>query len=207
MEGRQMTESRSPLVTWRELLVFFLLAGPVLWLVGQVDATVFQFAESRARNEHDWTRMFRMMGFLPFWLIVAAAVWRLDQKPGRALLLVGSVVGAGVTGEILKLAIHRSRPQSPSGDQPFAVWHGFSLDTSGLATPSSHAIVAFGAAWMLCRLFPRGAVIWLGLAAGCGLVRVRAGAHSVSDVYLAAVVSFGVVLLLWRWQAQRRPAK
>jgi membrane-associated phospholipid phosphatase len=117
------------------------------------------------------------------------------------------VVGAGVTGEILKLAIHRSRPQPPHGDQPFAVWHGFSLDTSGLSTPSSHAIVAFGAAWMLCRLFPRGSAIWLGLAAGCGLVRVRAGGHSVSDVYLGAVVSFGVVLLLWRWQARRWPVK
>ena len=64
--------------------------------------------------------------------------------------------------------------------------------------PSTHAIVAFAAAAVLARLWPRARVIWYGLAAGCALTRVWTRAHFVSDCVVAAVVAYAIVALLWR---------
>ena len=50
---------------------------------------------------------------------------------------------------------------------------------------------------------PRARWIWLSLATGCAVTRVLQGAHFLSDVYLSAVVSFGVVAILWRWQGDK----
>ena len=61
--------------------------------------------------------------------------------------------------------------------------------------PSSHTLVAFGAAAALAALFPRTRWVWYALAAGCGVSRVLAQAHFLSDVTVAAVV--GVVLGTW----------
>src|SRR5690606_34907010 len=81
------------------------------------------------------------------------------------------------------------------------VFRSFTEDTfssSGLGMPSSHAIVAFGSAAMLSRLFPRAWPIWWALAWGCGLTRVLHGRHFVSDVVLAAIVGWLVAAILWR---------
>ncbi|NQU10976.1 phosphatase PAP2 family protein [bacterium] len=109
-------------------------------------------------------------------------------------------------GEVLKFAIGRLRPRLAGGEHLFRPGSEFEWNTSGLATPSSHAIIAFGAAWILGRLFPQARLIWLGLATGCAVTRVLQGSHFLSDVYLSAVVSRGVVTLLWRWQGEAPPA-
>jgi membrane-associated phospholipid phosphatase len=59
-------------------------------------------------------------------------------------------------------------------------------------------MVAFGAAWMLSYLFPRARWVWITLAAGCGLSRVLAQAHFVSDVVVAALAAFATTTWLWR---------
>ena len=66
--------------------------------------------------------------------------------------------------------------------------------------PSSHALVAFGAAAVLSRIYPRARIIWWGLAWGCGLSRVAAGAHFLSDVVAAAVIGWLAGWLVWRWR-------
>jgi membrane-associated phospholipid phosphatase len=71
------------------------------------------------------------------------------------------------------------------------------LSTSGLALPSSHALVAFAAAAMLARLYPRARWLWYALAAGCALTRVLARAHFLSDVTLAAIIGWAVAAVLW----------
>jgi membrane-associated phospholipid phosphatase len=59
-------------------------------------------------------------------------------------------------------------------------------------------MVAFGGAAMLARLYPRARWVGYTLAAGCGLSRVLHRAHFLSDVILAAGMSWLVVALIAR---------
>jgi membrane-associated phospholipid phosphatase len=158
--------------------------------------------------EEDWGRMLRVMGFLPFWLAAGIALvlhdWPL-RLPGsvrpavrRGLLLVGSAALSGGVGELLKLLFRRERPRAHDGEYFFRAFTDRPLHSGGLALPSSHAIIAFGAAAMLARLFPRASPVWYALAAGCGLTRVAAGAHFLSDIAVAFLAAWAVAALLWR---------
>jgi membrane-associated phospholipid phosphatase len=162
----------------------------------------------------DWGRMLRVMGFVPLWLAAAAALVLHDAplatlsrwaRWARGTLLVAAVAGAGIAGELLKLVLRRERPRAHEGAYVFRSFAERPFSSGGLAWPSSHAIVAFGAAAMLSRLFPRAWVVWWGLAWGCALTRVADRAHFVSDVVTAAVVAWLVVEAMWRLHARRRP--
>jgi membrane-associated phospholipid phosphatase len=60
--------------------------------------------------------------------------------------------------------------------------------------------VAFGAAWLLCRIYPRAWPVWIAFATGCAVTRVMVQAHFLSDVVTGAVAAYGVVWLVWtRW--------
>jgi membrane-associated phospholipid phosphatase len=165
----------------------------------------------------DWGRMFRVMGFAPIWLLAAIALvltdWPLRLERGaraawvRGSLLLGSVAAAGILGELLKLLFRRERPGAHDGAYVFRAFSDRPFYSGGLALPSSHSIVAFGAACMLARLFPRAAPVWYLLAVGCGLTRVMAHAHFVSDVAAAALVAWAVAAWLWRrWGRSVLPA-
>ena len=84
------------------------------------------------------------------------------------------------------------------GEYFFRPFSESSFSTSGLALPSSHALVAFSGAFILCRLYPRAWPVWVLLAAGCALTRVQAHAHFLSDVTVAAVAAWFVVDVAWR---------
>ena len=166
-----------------------------------VDFPVLREVGAGRWGENDLTRMFRVMGFLPVWLVVALVIGRLDSwRP--AWLLAGGATLSGVAGEVLKLVLRRERPGLLGESYTWRSWGEFNWSTSGLALPSAHAVVAFGAAWMLCRLYPRATPVWLGLATGCAATRVLARAHYVSDCALAAVVAYAVVWALWERAAR-----
>jgi membrane-associated phospholipid phosphatase len=132
--------------------------------------------------DEDWGRLLRVQGFWPLWLLAATALvlndWparaagRLYPALMRGFLLLASASAAGILGEILKLLFRRERPRAHDGEYFFRAFTERPFSTSGLAMPSSHTIVAFGAACMLARLFPRAWPIWFLLATGCGLTRV-----------------------------------
>jgi membrane-associated phospholipid phosphatase len=63
-------------------------------------------------------------------------------------------------------------------------------------------MVAFAAAWVLCRLHPRASPVWLALAVGCAFTRLVSHAHLLSDVVVAAVAAYAVVWVVWRWEAR-----
>jgi membrane-associated phospholipid phosphatase len=89
-----------------------------------------------------------------------------------------------------------------TGEYIFRAWSERTFSSGGLGMPSSHAVVAFGAAAMLSRLFPRARPVWWLLGWGCGLTRVLHGRHFVSDVVLAAIVGWLIAALLWsKWPA------
>jgi membrane-associated phospholipid phosphatase len=60
--------------------------------------------------------------------------------------------------------------------------------------------VAFGAAFALWRWSPAAGAAALALALGCSATRLLSGAHFVSDVYAAAVLSWAGATLAW-WAA------
>lgn len=163
----------------------------------------------------DLGRLFRIMGYLPTWLLASLALvltdWPRRAFEGtraalrRGFLLLAAVLASGIVGELLKLVFRRERPRAHDGEYVFRAFSERPFHSGGLALPSTHAVVAFGAAAMLSRLFPRAWFIWWGLAAGCAWTRVAAGAHFVSDVVLAAVVGWGIVEVIWgRWGGAAR---
>jgi membrane-associated phospholipid phosphatase len=152
--------------------------------------------------DRDWGRMLRVAGFLPTWVIVSAALMLNrpasgDQRWRGMLPLIAATIG-GIAAEALKLLLRRERPEAHAGAYVFRSWQDHPLSTSGLALPSSHALVAFAAAAMLTRMYPRARWLWLALAAGCALTRVMARAHFLSDVTLSAIVGWAVAALVWR---------
>lgn len=175
-------------------------------LFALLDRPVFLAFVARVYRENDWARMFRIAGFLPTWLVVAAAMALVDRGSGRAWRrawpLVLGAAGSGLAAEVLKRLIGRERPIAHFGEyfyKPFL--HGF-VDDKNLGIPSSHVAVAFGAAFMLIWMYPR---LWpaaLGAAVGCAVQRMAAGAHFMTDTYAAVVIAYAVTA----WIARRTAA-
>ncbi|HEV2150438.1 MAG TPA: phosphatase PAP2 family protein [Longimicrobiaceae bacterium] len=189
------------------LLRFLLASAVALVLAHLVDRWAYVHLAAAELSDTDLGRMLRVMGFLPLWATAALALV-LHDRPERAgrgawargLLLLGSATLGGAAAEVLKLVFRRERPRAHAGEYVFRAWTERPFSTGGLALPSSHALVAWGAAGMLAHLFPRARWVWYALAAGSSYSRVAAGAHFVSDVVLSAVVGLAVAEGLWRWR-------
>lgn len=171
-----------------------------------LDPLAYRYVRVAGIHDEDWGRMLRVMGFVPLWLAAAAALMLQDRTPGRAilrsrggLLALGAILG-GAAAELLKLVFRRLRP-GELGEYLFRPFAERPFSTGGLGLPSSHALVAFGAAAVLARIFPRARVVWWGLAWGCGFSRIASGAHFLSDVVAAFVIGWLVGALVWSWRA------
>lgn len=193
----------------RRPLRFLIIAILSLILAHLLDRLVFEQLRYPEVNSEDWGRLLRVMGFLPTWLLAALALGLHDRlEPGRfrrAYLLFFSPALSGLAGEVLKILIRRLRP-GETGEYVFRSFAERTFSSSGLGMPSSHAVVAFGAAAMLARLFPRAWPIWWTLGVGCGLTRILHGRHFLSDVVLAAIVGWLVAALLWSKTEKRTHA-
>ena len=155
--------------------------------------------------ETDWGRMLRNFGYLPFWLLAAIALALTDRRGGagapwwrRGALLASAPTAAGIVGELLKILVRRMRPPDIGNAYAFRAWSDHPFSSRGFGFPSSHAVVAFGAAAILARLFPRARWVWYAAAAGCAVSRLLAHAHYLSDVVAGACIGIGVAALLWR---------
>ncbi len=160
-----------------------------------------------AATHKDWGRALRVLGYLPLWLVVSVVFivhdGRVPLRPplrdrfSRGVLLALSSGMSGALAELFKLIIRRERPgigDSLWSFRPFAV---DTFSTSNLSMPSSHSAVAFGAVFMLCRLHPGAWPLWIGMGLGCGMQRVLAHAHFVSDVYAAAILGYACAAAFW----------
>jgi membrane-associated phospholipid phosphatase len=217
-----MTEQTGPsldgpvyLRGWRwAVLGLVLLVGLVA--AHALDMAAWQRFHVNTIIRNDLFRLLRVHGYAPGWFTLAAALvmidWPLRHRIGvrgamwRGWCIFASVAAAGILAELLKLVIRRTRPPAAEWDGAY-VFRPFSempLDTTGLGMPSSHTCVAFAGAWMLCRLFPRASVIWLVMAGGCGATRIIDNGHYLSDVYVAAAVTFITTALLWRYERKQQ---
>ena len=156
--------------------------------------------------ETDWGRMLRNFGYLPFWLLAAIAL-ALHDRQGRGepapwwrrgALLAAAPTIAGIVGELTKILVRRMRPPAIGSAYAFRAWSDHPLSSRGFGFPSSHAVVAFGAAAILARLFPRARWVWYAAATGCAVSRLLAHAHYLSDVVAGAIVGIAVAALLGR---------
>jgi membrane-associated phospholipid phosphatase len=183
------------------LAVVFLAAMPA------ADLWTWRHVRMTGVYDHDWARLLRVAGFAPTWLLGAVVLmlargdrlaregWRVVLMPGLAL--IASVGSAGILGEMVKLLVRRERPGAHDGAYVFAPWDGH-WSTGAIGLPSTHAIVAFAAAFALARLAPRTGPVWLLVAVGCGLTRLLDGAHFLSDVVAAALLAWVTVAVVWR---------
>jgi membrane-associated phospholipid phosphatase len=188
---------------------FVVMALVLVAVALAVDSLGWQYLVNERVYEEDWGRLLRVMGFVPTWLAAALALWLVHRGGGgrpedatggdalrrklarrRSLYLVGAVLLSGVVGEVLKLVFRRRRPGEIFELYDFRAWSDRPLHNGGLSMPSTHAVVAFGAAAALTKLFPRAWPVWWGLAVGCGLTRVLARAHYASDIVGAALIAF-----------------
>jgi membrane-associated phospholipid phosphatase len=170
-----------------------------------LDGWFYEHLRVEGIYEKDWGRALRVMGFVPLWWVGALALWMQErpERTRRPLMLVLSPGVSGLAAEVLKVMLRRERPGAHAGEYFFRSFAERTFSSGGLALPSSHAAVAFGAAAILSRLYPRARIIWWSVAWGCGLSRVAAGAHFLSDVVLAAVVGWLAGAVVWKV----RPAK
>lgn len=144
-------------------------------------------------------------GYYFTWIIVGIAILLMDfskREKGnykylkRSLFLVSSSLISGIIAEILKIVIRRERPQPlffTGGN--FRGWDGAWWRSNDLGTPSSHAMVAFGAIWALCILFPQARIVWIFIGVGCAMSRMAHQAHLLGDVYIAAILSYIIQLI------------
>lgn len=201
------TSPRRSSIASRTLLYAALLLGLVVACL--VDMPVFRYMHAHPARwvEKDPGHLLRCGGYLPTWLLVAAVIvlhdrtcvgrWCFEAWRRGAMLVAGAAC-SGIVAEVSKLLFRRQR-----GDASHT-WYGFRplwdrpLTSAGLSLPSSHAMVAFGAAFILCRLYPGARPVLVAFAVGTGIVRVASGAHFVSDVYVAALLAWPAVRLTER---------
>lgn len=171
-----------------------------------MDRTLYTYLNAPEVYDKDFGRLLRIMGFAGTWVALALAVGRTHAGDDasriaarrRGWLLFWSPMLAGAIAEILKIVVRRQRPELNDGAYGFRPWDERTWSGAGLAFPSSHTAVAFGGAAMLARLFPRARWVGYALAAGCGLTRVFARAHFLSDTVFAAGLGWLVSWMLWR---------
>jgi len=180
-----------------------LIAIAVLALSMLADGWVAEHVRYGRVYETDWGRMLRNFGYLPFWLMAAIALALNDRESRegwrRGALLAAAPTAAGIVGELLKMLVRRMRPPGEGSAYVFRAYSDHPFSSRGLGFPSSHAVVAFGAAAMLSRMFPRAKVVWYTAAVACAVSRLLAHAHYLSDVVGGACIGIGVAALIWHY--------
>lgn len=201
--GRADTGSADrALRTRTQWIVLGLSALLAVALAHVVDESAWRLLRDDRIYEKDLGRLFRLVGYLPTWLIVAAACWFTDRGTPRAgwrggLILLAPTVG-GAVAEVLKMLVRRLRPAPEAFAYVFRPYSDHFLSTRGLGMPSSHTLVAFAAAAAMSRVFPRTWMLWYLLATGCAVTRVLALGHFVSDTVVAAFLGYVIGVLLTR---------
>lgn len=198
---------------WRDrrLQVVLGVSAVALVVATLVDHWAYENVRLAGVLDEDWGRLLRVMGFMGTWFALALAVGLHDagiepplaRPRRRAWLLLLAPGLSGLAAEVMKIVVRRERPALNDGAYGFRPWDERTWSGGGLAFPSSHMAVAFGGAAMLAILFPRTRWVGYSLAVGCGLTRILAGAHFVSDVVMAAALGWVVAWWLARRSTER----
>jgi membrane-associated phospholipid phosphatase len=200
--------------TLRRIGLFLALATSALALAHLLDLPVYQYFHSSDAANRGLPKMFRGGGYIPLWVFVGLALVFLDTVKMRTLGLAGvlqrgvliilCVALAGMLTEGTKTLIHRARPPETGWDGHYHYrWSTDQLlSTDSVGMPSSHAGVAFGAAWMLIRMYSRAAPLWILIGVGCAWQRLLDHAHFFSDVFASLLAGYMAAWAVWHgWRA------
>ncbi|MFI5232427.1 MAG: phosphatase PAP2 family protein, partial [Gemmatimonadales bacterium] len=194
MTGAWTGYAKAPLAVRAAVALVITLAFLVIPALG--DQWAYAHIHQAKVYDHDWAMALRACGTLYIWIPVALIFWLVQREHDpagakrRSLLVLGAPVLAGLLCEVLKLVIRRERPDVDLGNWVFRAWSDRPFSSAGLSTPSSHTIVAFAAATMLARMYPRARWVFYVFAAGCATTRVMAHAHYLSDVTFGALLGW-----------------
>lgn len=158
--------------------------------------------------ERDIYQVFRQVGHLSVWAILAIASWMLwGHTRHRArnwfalgLAVITAPLVAGMCAELGKRLIGRLRPgiADDTGAYVFKPLFSAFADDSNLGIPSSHATVAFAGAFIITRLYPTLGPLALVMATGCALTRLLTGAHYATDVWAGACIAYAAADVVHR---------
>ena len=152
-------------------------------------------------------------------VLIISTVLVLDpaRRLRDALRLFVCSLGAGITADVVKLFVGRTRPNAFDFEggivQTFVGWAPLlTLDNAGEALsrniqsfPSAHTATAFGLAVALGWLYPRGRALFFAFAILAAIQRIDAGAHYVSDTLAAAAL--GCLAATLSIDSRRWPAR
>lgn len=172
-----------------------------------VHVRVADEAAAEAMKGAGWYLALRSLGELYLWSGLAAVFLLLDlggpsrgtgrRNPlRRAVFMILSPVLAGGVAEVMKPLVGRFKPEETDGWYAIAGVRERFAEWSDLGMASSHTAVAFGAAFALSRIAPRGAPLYIAGALGCAMSRLLAGGHFLSDVYVGIVIAYVVTQIL-----------
>jgi len=129
-------------------------------------------------------------------VVATIAILDTERRAWAPALCAAGAISGGLTANVIKLLIARTRPRNfsfASADvwQTFESW--FPLGAGGSAAqsfPSAHTATAFGFAVALAAIYPRGRWWFFTLATLVGFHRVQSSAHFPSDVFAGAAVGW-----------------
>jgi membrane-associated phospholipid phosphatase len=186
-------------IPWAALLIITLCWDRAVYL----HVTVSDAARAAAMKEAGWYIALRSLGTIYPWAAVSLLflVVDLGVPPGaerprnplrRAVFLILCALLSGGVAELLKPLVGRYKPEETGGWYALAPLRDRIDHWSDLGMASSHTAVAFGAAFALACLIPRGAPLFLIGAVGCAMTRLLAGGHFLSDVYVGILIAYVV---------------
>lgn len=206
-----MTEPMTPAQgrgTRRGWLAFAFLSAALfvaLLLDHRIDAWIVA-----TRTEEVWGLAKILSRFLAWhWLMLAAALgivlaWRQARRDWLRVLCLMAVAAsvAGLTADILRGTIGRTRPSAPVTQG----WYGPRENRQWLigehaynSFPSGHTTTATAFALPLFLWRRRLGYVAFPFIAVVASARVWASAHHVSDVIAGALLGSAIALVLWRW--------
>jgi membrane-associated phospholipid phosphatase len=193
-----------------------LLSGLIIAISLMMDLWVYEQFIGYRSSQHDWQNVLKNCGYMPVWIVVGIVLILLNRhRPTghlkrhvgthlpAGLILIINVASCALVAEILKLIVRRERPSMHDGMYVYRSIFHKTFNSGGLGMPSSHTMVAFAAAWMFAKLYPRISWLCIAIAAGCGMMRVGSNAHFFSDAVVSMVVSYHMTHWIWE-KCQRK---
>jgi membrane-associated phospholipid phosphatase len=162
------------------------------------------------RDVRELLRLSELFGH--FWGVVGTlvAIYLLDPARRRLLPRVaGAAIGAGMTANLVKMCVARTRPNAFDFDAgvmaSFGGWlPGLHAGSGGQGFPSAHVATAVGLAVALAWLYPAGRRLFLALAVLVACQRMETSAHFLSDVLVGASIGLLIGMAVVGMPGSRR---